>query len=305
MMPTQRSRYLGALLGLACGDAVGTTVEFSGRGTFKPVTDMVGGGPFGLKPGQWTDDTSMALCLAESLLTKGKFDAADQMTRYSNWWHWGYLSSTGDCFDIGMTVQSALSKFALTGNPFSGSTDPQSAGNGSLMRLAPVVLFAYPDVQAALSYAADSSRTTHGAQEAVESCQLFAALLCTILSGQPKHQLFEHVHYAPSQPKLIEMAKGAFITKDEQSIRGSGYCVESLEAALWCFFNTDSFEQAILRAVNLGDDADTTGAIVGQIAGAFYGVDAIPRSWVEQLTMREDIEEMAVRLYERFGYGAG
>lgn len=98
-VPTQRSRYLGTLLGLACGDAVGTTVEFSPRGSFKPVTDMVGGGPFGLKSGQWTDDTSMALCMAESLLTKGAFDAGDQMTRYLNWSHWGYLSSTGDCFD--------------------------------------------------------------------------------------------------------------------------------------------------------------------------------------------------------------
>ncbi len=304
MIPTQRSRYLGALLGLACGDAVGTTVEFSARGTFKPVTDMVGGGPFSLKPGQWTDDTSMALCLAESLLAKGGFDAADQMTRYSNWWHWGYLSSTGDCFDIGMTVQSALARFALTGDPLSGSTDPHTAGNGSLMRLAPVVLFAYPDVPTVLRYAAESSRTTHAAPEAVESCQLFASLLCAVLASRSKHQLLEHSHYAPSEPKLIELATGAFMSKAEENIWGSGYCVASLEAALWCFFHTDSFEQAVLRAVNLGDDADTTGAIVGQIAGAYYGVEAIPQSWLGRLAMREDIEEMAASLHERFGAAA-
>lgn len=297
----QRSRYLGALFGLACGDAVGTTVEFSPRGTFKPVTDMVGGGPFGLKPGQWTDDTSMALCLAESLLTKGAFDAADQMTRYNNWWHWGYLSSTGDCFDIGMTVQSALSKFALSGDPFSGSTDPQSAGNGSLMRLAPIVLFSYPNIQSALLYSAESSRTTHGAPEAIESCQLFAAILCAALAGVTKQKLLTSFDYKPTQPKLIEIASGSFISKHEENIRGSGYCVESLEAALWCFFNTDSFEEAVLKAVNLGDDADTTGAIVGQIAGAFYGLEAIPSTWTERLTMREDIHAMANNLYERFG----
>ena len=301
MSLTLRSKYLGALLGLACGDAVGTTVEFSRRGTFKPVTDMVGGGPFGLQAGQWTDDTSMALCLAESLLTKGAFDPADQMARYLNWWHWGYLSSTGHCFDIGTTVQSALAKFSASGNPYSGTTDRNSAGNGSLMRLAPVVLFAYPDFNAVLSQAADSSRTTHAAQEAVESCQLFAAILYAALSGISKLALLEQMRYAPTEPKLVTLASGIFVEKEESNIRGTGYCVESLEAALWCFFNTDSFEQAVLRAVNLGDDADTTGAIVGQIAGAYYGVEAIPPAWVERLTMREDIESMANNLYERFG----
>lgn len=299
MALTLRSRYLGAMLGLACGDAVGTTVEFSPRGAFRPVTDMVGGGPFGLKPGQWTDDTSMALCLAESLLTKGAFDPLDQMTRYVNWWRRGYLSSTGTCFDIGMTVRSALSRFATSGDPFSGSIDPNTAGNGSLMRLAPVVLFAYPDVGTTLRHAADSSRTTHGAPEAVESCQLFASLLCGTLSGVRKERLFAELSYSANEPKLVELARGAFISKDDDDIRGSGYCVQSLEAALWCFWNTESFEEAVLRAVNLGEDADTTGAIVGQIAGAYYGVEAIPSKWIEQLAMRDDIEAMASRLYER------
>ena len=141
MSITLSDRYRGSLLGLACGDAVGTTVEFMPRGSFTPVADMVGGGPFNLKPGQWTDDTSMALCLAESLLRKGGFDAKDQMGRYLNWWKWGYLSATGDCFDIGMTVREALAIYEQNGDPFAGSTHPYSAGNGSMMRLAPVVLF--------------------------------------------------------------------------------------------------------------------------------------------------------------------
>jgi ADP-ribosyl-[dinitrogen reductase] hydrolase len=127
---TVLDRYQGTLLGLACGDAVGTTVEFCPRGSFSPVTDMTGGGPFGLEAGQWTDDTSMALCLAESLLEKDAFDPLDQMGRYLNWWRWGYLSSTGRCFDIGMTVRSALARYESTGEPYSGSSDPQSAGNG-------------------------------------------------------------------------------------------------------------------------------------------------------------------------------
>ena len=133
-------RFRGCLLGLACGDAVGTSVEFMPRGSFLPVMDMIGGGPFNLQPGKWTDDTSMALCLAESLLKKGCFDAVDQMERYLNWWTSGYLSSTGVCFDIGLTVRQALADFQRNGDPYAGSTDRYSAGNGSLMRLAPVVL---------------------------------------------------------------------------------------------------------------------------------------------------------------------
>ncbi|OBV40229.1 ADP-ribosylglycohydrolase family protein [Janthinobacterium psychrotolerans] len=296
---TLKSRYLATLLGLAAGDAVGTTVEFSPRGSFTPVTQMTGGGPFGLQPGQWTDDTSMALCLAESLIVKDGFDPADQMTRYLNWWKWGYLSSTGSCFDIGMTVRAALDSFAETGNPYSGDTSPRTAGNGSLMRLAPVVLFAYPDVNEAIRLAADSSRTTHGAPEAVDSCQLFAALLCGALSGVSKEDLLASMSWRPSEPKLKELASGGFVAKAEQDLRGSGYCVDSLEASLWCFFNTGSFEAAVLRAANLGDDADTTAAITGQIAGAYYGVEAIPPAWLSPLAMRGDIEEMAIKLLAR------
>ena len=297
ILPTLSDRYLGTMLGLACGDAVGTTVEFSPRGSFAPVVDMVGRGPFGLLPGEWTDDTSMALCLADSLISKDGFDAHDQMTRYANWWKWGYLSSTGNCFDIGMTVRAALNAFLISGEPYCGSTDPDTAGNGSIMRLAPVVLFAYPDVEKVLSYAASSSRTTHGAAEAIESCQLLAAILCRILDGCGKDKLLERLPFVPHQKKVAMIAKGKFIDKPESEIEGSGYCVASLEAALWCFFHTDNFTDAVLKAVNLGDDADTTGAVVGQIAGAYYGVEQIPFPWKEKLAMREDMEQMTRKLY--------
>lgn len=299
MSPDLESRYRGALLGLACGDAVGTTVEFCPRGSFTPVTDMVGGGPFHLQPGQWTDDTSMALCLAESLLTQGGFDPRDQMTRYLNWWQWGYLSSTGHCFDIGMTVRSALAKFQVSGDPFSGPTEPNMAGNGSLMRLAPAVLMAHPDRETVLQYAGESSRTTHGAAEAVESCRAFGLLLHAALSGTQKERLLSSVHYESPAPKVSEILQGTFALKTEAGIKGSGYCIESLEAALWCFMQTNTFEEAILRAVNLGDDADTTGAIVGQLAGAYYGAEGIPEKWLSKISMREDIEGMAKALYMR------
>lgn len=289
-------RYRGALLGLACGDAVGTTVEFQPRGSFQPLTDMVGGGPFRLKPGQWTDDTSMALCLAESLLNKNGFDAADQMGRYLNWWQWGYLSSTGECFDIGMTVSQALDRYQHTGEPFAGATDPYSAGNGSLMRLIPVVLFYFPDARKIRRFAADSSRTTHAAPEAIECCQLFAELLGKALEGASKADLRTLAQTVFSQPKVAAIARGHYLHKTEREIRGSGYCIESLEAALWCFHHTDSFAAAVLRAANLGDDADTTATIVGQLAGAHYGVQGIPSGWLEKLHDGEEIAATAERL---------
>ncbi|MFL6601879.1 MAG: ADP-ribosylglycohydrolase family protein [Steroidobacteraceae bacterium] len=291
-------RYRGALLGLACGDAVGTTVEFRARGSFPRVTDMVGGGPFDLKPGQWTDDTSMALCLAESLVRKGAFDPADQMTRYVNWWTWGYYSSTGECFDIGSTVRRALERFQQTGEPFAGSTDPYSAGNGSLMRLAPVVLFGFPEEDRIAQLAGDSSRTTHGASEAVECCRLFGVLLGKALRGEPKNNLKESSSLRLTEAAVISIAEASYLHKRVQDICGSGYCVASLEAALWCFHQTATFEDAVLEAANLGDDADTTGAIVGQIAGAHYGVEAIPTRWREKLSHVGEIDGLARALHE-------
>ncbi len=294
----QMTRFRGCLLGLAAGDAVGTTVEFKARGTFEPVSGMDGGGPFGLKAGQWTDDTSMALCLATSLVETGRFDADDQMARYLRWWREGYLSSTGACFDIGNTVSSALQRYRRSGEPFSGSTDPYTAGNGCIMRLAPVPMFYWRSRRSAMDYAAESSRTTHGAQECLDACRLFCAILLDALAGEAKEEvLFGELDFDLKSEKLATIDKGSYRTKPREEIRGSGYVVESLEAALWCFFNSSSFEEAILTAANLGDDADTTAAICGQVAGAYYGEGGIPDDWLDKLTMREEISRLADRLW--------
>lgn len=296
-----KDRYIGSLLGLACGDAIGTSVEFSVRGSFSPLTDMIGGGPFDLPPGKWTDDTSMALCLAESLLHCNGFDARDQITRYCNWWQWGYLSSKDECFDIGVTVSQALSKFLATGEPYSGAIDPMTAGNGSLMRLAPIVLFYYPRMDEVNIFCGDSSRTTHGAPEAIESCKLFGRILAEAFSGKSKGELILINDISIHEPKVAAMANGSYLAKGKEEIRGSGYVVESLEAALWCFHNNDSFASTVLAAANLGDDADTTAAIAGQIAGAYYGCSSIPHGWLKKLYMREKIQDYAERLYEAAG----
>jgi ADP-ribosyl-[dinitrogen reductase] hydrolase len=292
-------RFHGCLLGLACGDAVGTTVEFSARGTFKPVMDMVGGGPFDLKPGQWTDDTSMALCLATSLAETGRFDARDQMLRYCRWMDQGYLSSTDDCFDIGTTVEDALQRFKESGEAFSGSTNPRAAGNGCLMRLAPIPMYFFSDRELALKRSADSARTTHGAPECIDASKLFGAILHRALGGADKDAVLggHGVSDAEiSSASVRSIAKGTYLQKSEVDIRGTGYVVDSLEAALWCFATTTSFKSAILKAANLGDDADTTAAICGQVAGAFYGIAGIPKGWLDVLAMADEIRSLAGQL---------
>lgn len=292
-----KDRFRGCLLGLAVGDAVGTTLEFKPPGSFKPIVGMAGGGPFRLKPGEWTDDTSMALCLATSLLEMKGSDTKDQMDRYCRWWKEGYLSSNGRCFDIGNTVADALRRYGQTGDPIAGSTSPRSAGNGSIMRLAPVPMFYYPDVAAAIRYSAESSRTTHGAPECIDACRLLAGILCRALSGASKEDvLLGDAGSFRGEPKITAIAQGGYLNKSAGEIRGTGYVVESLEAALWCFQQTDSYEAAILKAANLGDDADTTAAICGQVAGALYGASGIPRKWLDKLTMRDQISTLAEHL---------
>lgn len=296
-----RNRYRGAMLGLATGDALGTTLEFSTPGSFTPIDDMVGGGPFGLLPGQWTDDTAMALCLAESLVTEEGFDLYDQMRRYLRWYREGYLSSTGVCFDIGATVAGALRRFEATGNPLAGSLDPMAGGNGSLMRLAPVPL-AYATIpDEVVRLAGVMSATTHAAPEPVDACRYYAGLIVGALQGRTKETLLA-ARFSPIGekwpedslvPRVGEIAAGSFKRRQPPQIRGSGYVVHALEAALWAFWHTDSFEAGALSAVNLGEDADTTGAIYGQLAGAYYGVEAIPDRWRNRLAHGELITRLA------------
>ena len=297
-------RYRGCLLGLAVGDAVGAALEFRSPGSFRPITDMIGGGPFDLVPGQWTDDTSMALCLAESLIENKGFNAEDQMRRYVRWWKEGYLSSTGTCFDIGNATWAALSRFIETGDPLSGSIHPNSAGNGSLMRLAPVPMFYARDPGRAIEFAAESSKTTHRVAAAVDACRYFSALIVGALNGATREELMSD-HYCPVKgywkdhplaPAIREVAAGSFRQKNPPEIQGTGHVVRSLEAALWAFHKSTNFREGCLMAANLGDDADTTAAIYGQLAGAFYGDADIPQSWIEKLSLREKILEFADRL---------
>jgi ADP-ribosylglycohydrolase len=303
---TTRERYLGSMIGLAVGDAVGAQVEFMRPGDFEPVVDMVGGGVFGLPAGAFTDDTSMALCLAQSLVERGGFDPVDQLERYLRWMREGYMSSIGRAFDVGGTCADAIERFEATRRPYCGSTNPNRAGNGSIMRLAPVPLFFAHDPEKAVEMSAASSRTTHGARNAVDGCRYLGALIVGAVGGASKEQLLSPRYTpapglwerAPLADAIREVADGSFVMKNPPEIRGTGYVVDSLEAALWAFHHGHSFEDGLMLAVNLGDDADTTAAVYGQLAGAFYGVSAIPQRFRDRLVMRDLVEELAVRLYE-------
>lgn len=291
-------RAIGALLGLAIGDAIGTTLEFCPRDTYEPVTDMVGGGPFGLKPGEWTDDTSMALALADSLQDRDDLDERDLLSRFESWWELGIYSCTGKCFDIGITTRQALLHWQVTREPHCGSTDPRSAGNGSLMRLAPVAIRFWYDRAKLRDVAARQSKTTHAAPEAVDACIAFAEVLADAIEGRSKLEILR----ARSEPyvgAIGPIMSGQWREKPRTEIRSTGYVAHSLEAALWCVDRARDYRSAVLMAANLGVDADTTAAVAGQLAGALHGAASIPDNWVDRVAWGDQITKKAANLVRK------
>jgi ADP-ribosyl-[dinitrogen reductase] hydrolase len=256
---------------------------------------MTGGGVFRLGPGQWTDDTAMALALGTSLAERGELDPRDVMDRFVAWERDGKYSCTGTCFDIGNATSAALRRYLDTGEPFAGATSDRSAGNGSIMRLAPAVLFALHDADLGLRIAVDQGRTTHGAPQTIEACAFMAAAMREAILGADRERALRtdgwrgHRDWEP-------FAQQTWRSKERHEISSSGYVIATLEAALWSVWKTGSFEDAVVLAVNLGDDADSVGAVTGQLAGALYGLSAIPQRWLEPLAWRDRIESLGDRL---------
>jgi len=297
MADSRRDRAVGAMLGLAAGDALGTTLEFSARDTLPRQTEITGGGPFRLEPGVWTDDTSMALALADSLAVAPHLDARDLMDRFIGWHAEGRYSPTGRCFDIGIATRSALERYRRSGDPVAGDADPWSAGNGSLMRLAPVAVRHHADETLAMEVARRQSETTHAAEACLEACAWFARLLVRAINGLSRDDLLAPGTWAGPEA-VADIASGAWRDKGRSDIRSSGYVIHTLEAAVWCVAKASSFEEAVVEAVNLGDDADTVGAVTGQLAGAIWGADAIPPRWRRVLAWEPQIVAQAQHLFE-------
>ena len=299
-----KNRCRGTLIGLAVGDALGAAVEFRSPGSFVPVTSYRGGGPHGLAAGEWTDDTSMALALADSIAVG--WDLDDQADRYVQWWQTGKYSVNGRCFDIGITTKSALGNYVAKKNALtSGDRSDRASGNGSIMRLAPVPIHFvhyYPKRIEELSrLAEESSLPTHASEQCLSACRYLATVLAALIHGEDRDKVLspdwkplqQLNDIKPLHPLIQEIAQGSFRHKQPPAIQGSGWVVKSLEASLWAFHNAVSFEDAVLKAVNLGDDADTTGAICGQLAGAFWGESNIPQSLRSGLA-RVDMLEKAL-----------
>jgi ADP-ribosylglycohydrolase len=303
-----RDRQRGMLLGLAIGDALGAAIEFKPPGTFREVTGFRAGGPHGLEPGEWTDDTSMALALADSIVKVG-WDLDDQAKRYLAWWRTGAYAVNGRAFDIGVTTSAALRRYEQTGDArTSGDASEHASGNGSIMRLAPVpIAYArlFPDqVDLLVERAVESSLPTHASPQCLSACAYLGVVLCGLVHGLSREDVLRP-NWGPLQrvreiillhPDVADVAAGSFRRREPPEIKGWGHVVKSLEAALWAFHDAEDFRQAVLRAVNLGNDADTTGAVCGQLAGASWGEAGIPAEWRAGLAGRELIERALQRL---------
>ncbi|QOW10343.1 ADP-ribosylglycohydrolase family protein [Kaistella flava (ex Peng et al. 2021)] len=304
-----------ALFGVAIGDALGVPVEFKSRETIlqKPVTDMIGYGTYNLPPGTFSDDSSMTFCLAEALTHD--FDLHRIGQNFVKWYHENLWTARGEVFDIGIATREAINKIAHGKQAeFAGSTDASSNGNGSLMRILPL-LFYIKNLPIFERYEIMKkvSSITHGHIRSVISCFYYLEFAREILLGKEKFEIYQKLQTEiPNFLKSLSIDQYEIsffnrLLKDdiselaEHEISSSGYVLHSLEASIWCLLNMDNYKDATLKAVNLGEDTDTTAAITGGLAGLLYGFDTIPLNWVEQLARKDDIEDLAERLAKKMG----
>ena len=295
--PATQSRAIGAMLGLAVGDALGAPVEFSRRDSFEPVSGMRSGGYFKLPAGAWTDDTAMALCLGESLLFVPAINAKDLLDRFCRWAADGENASTGVCVGIGQNTLRVLGNFHRTGALFAPETRQKSDGNGAAMRLAPIALRHWNNPHEARRTADFQSRITHYSAISAGCCEFLAATLSALISGADWQEAIRP-EPNPAWPDDVQnLYEADWTARSRDSIKSSGYVVHTMEAAIWAVETTTSFADALLKAVNLGDDADSVGAVTGQLAGARYGCGAIPEAWLAQLINRPKIEALAQDLF--------
>ena len=290
-------RARGALLGLAVGDALGASLEFSAR-VSPPLArrEMVGGGPFDLQPGEFTDDTSQMLALGKSLVACRGFNPSDVMDRFVSWWRTGEYSSNGTCFDIGLTTRAALALYERSGDPFAGSTAEHTAANGSLMRLAPVALFSLDaSDEEARRIARDQSRLTHAHPACLSANEYLVLLLRLLLRGETDPLVLALPRFA-GHPDVLRAKSAWWGGMERRHVKSEGGVVSTLEAALFSCANAPTFEHAVTLAVNLGSDSDTVGAVAGAIAGAKFGADSIPKRWLEPLAKRNTIGALALSL---------
>ncbi len=310
----ERDTIVGGVMGVVIGDALGLPVQFMTKTEIKknPITDMTGGGAFGLEPGAWSDDSSLTLCLVESLYEVG-YNPEDIARRFVKWYRDGYMTPLGESFDIGGTTAIAMKRLMHGVAPFkAGPTDAESNGNGSLMRILPATLFfSHESDYTMIQRICEVSKITHGHARSQLACSLYSLFVKELLKGSSPQQAYDTMRLKSQtvffiDPKIGKqlshfkrIISGELPDLPESEIKSGGYVVESLEAALWSFLNTSSFEEAVLTAVNLGWDTDTVGAITGSMAGVYYGLSNIPDHWLRKLLDYEKILSLTNQFAER------
>jgi ADP-ribosyl-[dinitrogen reductase] hydrolase len=283
-----KERFYGSIIGGIVGDSYGSPYEFKERDTYTITQNMEYNHNFKLEAGSYTDDTSMMMCLMNSLHEKG-FDHNDQMEKYHQWRMNGYMSVNGTCFDIGRTCNMAIAEFLLAKRL--GTFDPEkyygldhelSSGNGSIMRLAPIPIFYHDSEKDVRKYSILSSKVTHGSLECLESAELMGRILFQIFNGTEKKDLFLPIETFKSK-KVQDISQASFLNKKRQDIQTTGYVIHTLEAALWSFMNTSNYKDGLYMLAKMGQDVDTVLCVYGQIAGAYYGYHGIPNNLVFEL----------------------
>jgi len=302
-----------ALFGVAVADALGVPVEFNSRQTISknPVIDMIGYGTYNLPAGTWSDDSSLSFCLAEALTQEFNLNTIGQ--NFVKWYYENYWTPHGTVFDIGIATQQAISRLAKGEKPqFAGGFDESDNGNGSLMRILPLLFYLLDKpINVRYDITKKVSSITHGHIRSVISCFYYLEFAKQIFDGKDKFEIYRNLqteisNHLTSQSinpteiaKFDRLLKGDIAELDEDEIQSSGYVLHTLEASIWCLLTTDNYKEAVLKAINLGSDTDTTGAVTGGLAGLLYGLNDIPEKWLQQIAKYNDIENLAERLNEK------
>lgn len=307
------NKIKSVLFGVAIGDALGVPVEFKSRENIRkaPVKDMIGYGTYNLPPGTFSDDSSLTFCLAEALTST--FDLTNIAQNFVKWLYSNYWTSRGSVFDVGITTRLAIDRIVRGDSPdLAGSIDSTSNGNGSLMRIAPLLFYLLDKpINERFEITKQVSSITHGHIRSIIACFYYLEFARQLAEQRDKFEIYSNLKTEVSDylnsisihPKEIELfdriLKHDIHTVSEDKIYSSGYVLHTLEASIWCLLTTDNYKDTVLKAVNLGDDSDTTGAVTGGLAGLLYGFDSIPTEWIEQLAKQEEIDYLAERMSAR------
>jgi ADP-ribosyl-[dinitrogen reductase] hydrolase len=309
-MTLKKNTIKAVLYGVSVGDALGVPVEFNSRQTImkNPVKDMIGYGTYNLPAGTWSDDSSLTFCLAEALTQDFDLNLIGQ--NFVKWTSENYWTPYGYIFDIGIGTRKAITRIANGEKPeLAGGFDETENGNGSLMRILPLVFYLLDKpITERYDITKKVSSMTHGHIRSVISCFYYLEFAKQIFEGRDKFEIYRnlqsdvinHLNLLSVNPKEIalfdKLLKSDIYKLAEDQIKSSGYVLHTLEASIWCLLTTDNYKDAVLKAVNLGGDTDTTGAVTGGLAGLLYGFENIPPNWVNQVARKDDIENLAERL---------